>query len=207
MKRVFNEGGDSIPVTVIEIASNRITQIKTVETDGYAALQITTGNKKASRVNKALAGHFAKAGTEAGNIIQEFRVNPSELSDKKLGDALTIELFQVGQSIDVQGISKGKGFAGVIKRHNFAMQDASHGNSLSHRVHGSTGQRQTPGRVFKGKKMAGHLGDVVCSAINQIIINVNKELGCILVKGAVPGAPGDYVTLYPTVKNKKEARK
>src|SRR3990167_3563076 len=157
MTRVFTDAGESIPVTVIEIIPNRVTQIKNNEIDGYSAVQITTGSKKPSRVNKAMAGHFAKAGVEAGNIIREFRVDASTLSNIKLGDSLSVDLFKEGQMVDVQGVTKGKGFAGVIKRHHFTMQDATHGNSLSHRAHGSTGQRQTPGRVFKGKKMAGHL--------------------------------------------------
>ena len=204
MTRVFTEAGESIPVTVIEIIPNRVTQIKTNDTDGYAAVQITTGSKKSSRIDKAMTGHFAKAGVEAGSIVREFRLEESELSKMKVGDALSVDVFQVGQNVDVQGITKGKGFAGVIKRHHFTMQDATHGNSLSHRAPGSTGQRQTPGRVFKGKKMAGHLGDVKRSAINQTVVQVNKELNCILVKGAVPGSKSGYVVLRATVKNTKK---
>lgn len=207
MTRIFTEAGESIPVTVIEVFPNRITQIKTDDTDGYCAVQVTTGSKKSSHVNKAMAGHFAKAGVDAGRIVREFRLTDSEIAAMKVGDALTVDLFQPGQNVDVQGVSKGKGFAGVIKRHHFTMQDATHGNSLSHRAHGSTGQRQTPGRVFKGKKMAGHLGDVKRSATNQEIIQVNKDLNCILVKGAIPGAPGGYVVLKATVKVKKGAAK
>lgn len=203
MTRVFTEAGESIPVTVIEIIPNRISQMKTNELDGYTAVQITTGNKKSSRVNKAMAGHFAKAGVDAGDKVHEFRLEESELSSLKLGEALSLDIFQAGQNVDVQGVVKGKGFAGVIKRHHFTMQDATHGNSLSHRAHGSTGQRQTPGRVFKGKKMAGHLGNDVRSATNQTVVQVNKELNCILVKGAIPGAKGGYVVLKPTVKKKK----
>lgn len=207
MTRVFTEAGESIPVTVIEVLSNRITQIKSTETDGYAAVQITTGSKKSSHVTKPMAGHFAKANVEAGRVVREFRLTEAELQSVNTGDSLGLDVFEVGQQIDVQGISKGKGFAGVIKRHNFRMQDATHGNSLSHRAHGSTGQRQTPGRVFKGKKMAGHLGNEVCSAINQTVIQINKELNCLLVKGAIPGAPGGYVVLKPTVKTKRGAAK
>ncbi|PIZ03515.1 MAG: 50S ribosomal protein L3 [Gammaproteobacteria bacterium CG_4_10_14_0_8_um_filter_38_16] len=208
MTRIFTEAGESIPVTVIQVIPNRVVQIKTDDTDGYCAVQITAGNeKKLSRVNKPTAGHFAKAGVAASQVVREFRMNESELSAIKVGDSLTVDLFQEGQQVDVQGISKGKGFAGVIKRHHFTMQDATHGNSLSHRAHGSTGQRQTPGRVFKGKKMAGHLGNVKRSAINQTVIQVNKELNCILVKGAIPGAPGGFVVLHATVKNKKGAAK
>lgn len=207
MTRVFTETGESIPVTVIEVIPNRITQIKSDETDGYCAIQITTGSKKSSHVTKPMAGHFAKAGVEAGDMVKEFRVDTADISNLKVGDALTVDVFEAGQYVDVQGVSKGKGFAGVIKRHNFTMQDATHGNSLSHRAHGSTGQRQTPGRVFKGKKMAGHMGNEKCTAVNQPIVQVNKELNCILVKGAIPGAPGGYVVLKPTVKMKKGAAK
>lgn len=207
MTRVFTETGESIPVTVIEVIPNRITQIKNDETDGYCAVQVTTGSKKASHVTKPMAGHFAKAGVEAGDMIKEFRVDAADISNMKVGDALTVDVFEVGQYVDVQGISKGKGFAGVIKRHNFTMQDATHGNSLSHRAHGSTGQRQTPGRVFKGKKMAGHMGNEKCTAVKQSVVQVNKELNCILVKGAIPGAPGGYVVLKATVKVKKGAAK
>ena len=200
MTRIFTDSGESIPVTVIEVIPNRVTQIKTNDSDGYTAVQITTGAKKLSRVSKPMAGHFAKAGVVAGSVVREFRVTESELSSLKVGDALSVDLFKEGQFLDVQGVTIGKGFAGVIKRHHFTMQDATHGNSLSHRAHGSTGQRQTPGRVFKGKKMAGHLGNVNRSAINQPVVQVNKELNYILVKGAVPGAKRGYVVLKATVK-------
>ena len=203
MTRVFTDAGESIPVTVIEVMPNRVTQLKSEKTDGYSAVQVTTGSKKSSHVNKPMAGHFAKAGVEAGAVIREFTVDEKKLAEMKVGDVFDVELFKEGQQIDIEGISKGKGFAGVIKRHNFTMQDATHGNSLSHRAPGSTGQRQTPGRVFKGKKMAGHMGDVKRSAINQTVVQVNKELNCILVKGAVPGAKSGYVILRATVKNKK----
>jgi len=203
MTRIFTEAGESIPVTVIEIMPNLISQIKTEATDGYSAVQVTTDKKKASRVNKPMTGHFAKAGVEAGYVVREFRLTEADLASMKMGDAVGIDIFEAGQKVDVQGISKGKGFQGVIKRHNFRMQDATHGNSLSHRAHGSTGQRQTPGRVFKGKRMAGHMGNATTTAVNQVIVQVNKELNCILVKGAIPGAPGGYVVLKPTVKTKK----
>lgn len=208
MTRIFTEAGDSIPVTVIQVIPNRVVQVKTNDTDGYCAIQVTAGNeKKSSRVNKPTAGHFAKAGVPVAEVVREFRLDESQLASYKVGDSLTVDLFQEGQQVDVEGITKGKGFAGVIKRHHFTMQDATHGNSLSHRAHGSTGQRQTPGRVFKGKKMAGHLGNVKRSAINQTVVQVNKELNCILVKGAIPGAPGGFVVLHTTVKNKKGAAK
>lgn len=203
MTRVFTEAGESIPVTVIEIIPNRVTQLKSAVTDRYSAVQVTAGHKKPSHVNKPMAGHFSKAGVEAGSIIREFRVDEKQLDGIKVGDVLTVDFFKEGQCIDVEGITKGKGFAGVIKRHHFTMQDATHGNSLSHRAPGSTGQRQTPGRVFKGKKMAGHLGNVTRSAINQAVVQVNKESNYVLVKGAVPGTKSGYVILRPTVKNKK----
>lgn len=204
MTRVFTDNGVSVPVTVIEVIPNRVTQIKSMATDGYCAVQVTTGSKKASRLTKPQIGHFAKANTEAGDIVREFRLPETVLEGLKLGDAFGVDVFKEGQYIDVQGISKGKGFQGVIKRHNFTMQDATHGNSLSHRAHGSTGQRQTPGRVFKGKRMAGHMGNVKRSAINQVVVQVSKELNCILVKGAIPGAPGTYVILNATCKNKSD---
>ena len=204
MTRVFTETGESVPVTVIEVSPNRVTQIKNSDTDGYCAIQISTGSKKPSRVTKAQAGHFTKANVDAGDRVCEFRLSEKELDGIKLGDAFDVDVFKAGQYIDVQGISKGKGFQGVIKRHNFTMQDATHGNSLSHRAHGSTGQRQTPGRVFKGKKMAGQMGNVTRTAVNQIIVQVNKELNCILVKGGVPGAPGRYVILKVSSKKTKQ---
>jgi len=208
MTRVFTDFGESIPVTVIEVIPNRVTQIKKNETDGYNAVQITTGSKKPSHVNKALAGHFSKANVDAGDIIREFRVDEKKLSEIKVGDTVTVSIFKEGQCVDVQGISIGKGFAGVVKRHHFKMQDATHGNSLSHRAPGSTGHRQTPGRVFKGKKMAGHLGHVTRSAINQPIIKIDVEKNFLLVKGAVPGCAGGYVTLNATVKRlRREADK
>jgi len=201
MTRIFTETGLSIPVTVVEVQPNRVTQVKTTETDGYSAIQVTTGERKASRVSKALAGHFAKAGTEAGNGLWEFRAEQSELADLTLGSQLTVERFTVGQKVDVTGESKGKGFAGTIKRHNFSMQDATHGNSLSHRAPGSIGQCQTPGRVWKGKKMAGHMGSAQVTTQSLEIVRVDTENNLLLVKGAVPGAPGSNVIVRPSVKS------
>jgi large subunit ribosomal protein L3 len=201
MTRIFTETGLSIPVTVVEVQPNRVTQVKTAETDGYSAIQVTTGERKASRVSKALAGHFAKAGTEAGNGLWEFRANQSELADLSLGSQLTVDRFTVGQKVDVTGESKGKGFAGTIKRHNFSMQDATHGNSLSHRAPGSIGQCQTPGRVWKGKKMAGHMGSAQVTTQSLEIVRVDTENNLLLVKGAVPGAPGSNVIVRPSVKS------
>ena len=202
MTRVFTEDGASIPVTVIEVLSNKITQIKTVETDGYQAIQVTTGSKKRSRVNKPQAGHFAKANVEPGCGLWEFRVN--SLDGMNVGSELNVDLFTEGQLIDVIGVSKGKGYGGVIKRWHFSSQDATHGNSLSHRAPGSIGQRQSPGKVFKGKKMAGHLGDVQRSILSQKIVRIDKDRHLVLVKGAIPGAPGGSVIIRPAVKAKKK---
>ncbi|MGB4247259.1 MAG: 50S ribosomal protein L3 [Pseudohongiellaceae bacterium] len=201
MTRVFTEAGLSIPVTVVEVHPNRVTQIKTAEIDGYSAVQVTTGERKASRVSKSLAGHFAKAGTEAGTGLWEFRANADELGDLAAGNELTVERFTPGQKVDVTGTSKGKGFAGTIKRHNFHMQDATHGNSRSHRVPGSIGQCQTPGRVWKGKKMAGHMGDVRVTTQSLEIVQVDVENNLLLVKGALPGATGSNVIIRPSVKS------
>lgn len=197
MTRVFTEDGASIPVTVIEAAPNRVAQVKTVETDGYDAVQVTTGSVKANRVSKPAAGHFAKAGVEAGSVIGEFRVSGSEL---KAGDTVSVEIFEAGQVVDVTATSKGKGFQGAIKRHNFSGQDNTHGNSLSHRAPGSIGQCQTPGRVFKGKKMAGQMGNKRVTTQNLEIVRVDAERNLLLVKGAVPGAPGGDVVIKPAVK-------
>lgn len=200
MTRIFTDSGESIPVTVISVTPNRITQIKSVASDGYCALQITAGQKKASRLNKPMTGHFRKAGVEAGSVVCEFRVTEKDLDGKSVGDNLTVDLFKLGQAVDVSGISKGKGFAGGIKRHHFAKQDATHGNSLSTRAIGSTGQRQTPGNVFKGKKMPGHLGSVKRTLQNQEVVLIDTERHLILVRGSVPGAPGGIVTVLPSVK-------
>ena len=200
MMRVFTEDGGSIPVSVIEVASNRITQIKTKETDGYQAIQITTGAKKASHVNKPMAGHYAKAGVEAGRGLWEFRVNDDEAAELAVGGEISLEMFEVGQKIDVVGRTIGKGFQGGIKRHNFTMQDATHGNSISHRSNGSIGMCQTPGRVIKGKKMSGHMGNVQRTIQNLEVVKVDLERGLLLVKGSVPGAKGSDVVIKPAVK-------
>ena len=200
MMRVFTEDGHSIPVSVIEVAANRITQIKTNETDGYQAIQITTGSKKASRVNKPMAGHYAKAGTEAGRGLWEFRVNGDEAADLTVGGEISVGMFEVGQNVDVVGRTIGKGFQGGIKRHNFTMQDATHGNSISHRSNGSIGMCQTPGRVIKGKKMSGHMGNVQRTIQNLEVIRVDVERGLLLVKGSIPGHKGSDVIIKPAVK-------
>ncbi|MCP5148314.1 MAG: 50S ribosomal protein L3 [Pseudomonadales bacterium] len=199
MTRVFTEDGVSIPVTVVEISPNRVTQIKELDSDGYRAIQVTAGSRKASRVNKSLAGHFAKAGVEAGTGLWEFRLEQSDEAPE-VGSELTVERFQVGQIVDVAGKSKGKGFQGGVKRWNFKMQDATHGNSLSHRAPGSIGQNQSPGRVFKGKKMAGHMGARNVTTQGLEIVRVDVERNLLLIKGAVPGAPGGDVIVRPTVK-------
>lgn len=202
MSRVFTETGTSIPVTVIEVLPNRITQIKTQDKEGYASIQITTGNRRASRVNKPSAGHFAKAGIEAGRGLWEFRLEENESTDFKVGQDITVDKFEVGQRVDVAGISKGKGFQGPIKRYNFRTQDASHGNSRSHRAPGSIGQNQTPGRVFKGKKMAGHMGSKRCTIQNIEVVRVDKDRQLLLVHGAIPGSPGGDVIVKLSVKTK-----
>jgi large subunit ribosomal protein L3 len=198
MTRVFTDDGVSIPVSVIEVDPNRITQVKSVDTDGYSAVQVTVGTRRASRVTKAEAGHFAKANAEAGRNLFELRNDAQEAFE--VGASITVESFSAGQIIDVTGTSKGKGFAGGIKRWNFSMQDATHGNSLSHRVLGSIGQCQTPGRVFKGKKMAGHMGAERVTVQNLEIVRVDAERNLLLVKGAIPGAPGGDVIVRPAVK-------
>lgn len=203
MTRQFTEEGNSIPVTVIEITANRVSQIKTKETDGYRSYQITTGSRKPNRVTKAIAGHYAKAGVDAGYGTWEFRLTDDEGDDIAVGSELKVDMFTPGQKIDVTGVSRGKGFAGAVKRHNFRTQDATHGNSLSHRAPGSIGQNQTPGRVFKGKKMSGHMGNKRCTLQNQEVIRVDVDKNILLVKGAVPGAPGSIVIIRPSVKEKK----
>jgi len=197
MTRVFTEDGESIPVTVIEATPNRITQVKSVDTDGYTAIQVTAGTVKASRVKKPAAGQFAKASVEAGRSLWEFRTDDAELG---VGDSLTVEAFTEGQKVDVCGKSKGKGFAGVVKRYNFQMQDATHGNSISHRAPGSIGQCQTPGRVFKGKKMAGHMGAARVTTQTLEVVKIDQENNLLLIKGAVPGAKGGDVIVTPAVK-------
>ncbi len=200
MTRVFTENGESLPVTVLEVTPNKVTQVKTKETDGYSAVQVTAGVKKQSRVNKPTAGRFAKANVEPGRGFWEFRLNAGETDEYAVGSEVTVNLFAEGQCVDVTGHSKGKGFAGTVKRHNFSMQDATHGNSLSHRAPGSIGQNQSPGRVFKGKKMAGQMGNVRCTTQSLEIVRVDGEKGLLLVKGAVPGAKGSDVIVKPAVK-------
>ncbi len=203
MTRVFTEDGVSIPVTVIEAQPNRITQVKTVETDGYRALQVSAGRRKASRVSKPQAGHFAQAKVEAGDLITEFRLDDTDEGEFELGGELKVELFEAGQKVDVIGTSIGKGYAGTVKRHNFRTQDATHGNSLAHRAPGSIGQNQTPGRVFKGKKMSGHMGNVRSTVQNLEVVRVDAERNLILVKGAVPGHKGGRVIVRPAVKARR----
>ena len=200
MTRVFTEDGASVPVTLIEATPNRITQVKTSDSDGYDAIQVTVGAKRSVLVNKPLAGHFAKAKVEAGRGLWEFRVDAKEIGKFQVGGELKVDTFKVGQVVDVAGITKGKGFAGTIKRHHFTMGDATHGNSLSHRAPGSIGQRQTPGRVFPGKKMAGHMGDVRQSMQNLVVVKIDAERHLIAVKGSVPGAPGGNVIISPASK-------
>jgi len=200
MTRIFNEEGGAVPVTVLLVEPNRITQLKTVENDGYRAVQVTTGERRASRVSKAMAGHYARAGTEAGRNLWEFRLDDSEGEGIEVGGEIKVEIFAEGQKVDVTGTSIGKGYAGVIKRHNFSMQDATHGNSISHRAPGSIGQCQTPGRVFKGKKMAGHMGNVRRTTQSLTVVRVDAERNLLLVKGAVPGSKGGDVIINAAVK-------
>lgn len=198
MTRVFTEDGVSIPVTVVEVEPNRVSQIKNVDTDGYNAVQLTAGTRRANRVTKSQAGHFAKASVEAGVFTREFTLK--EAAEMKAGEELTVVLFEAGQRVDVTGTSKGKGFAGAIKRHNFSMQDATHGNSLSHRAPGSIGQCQTPGRVWKGKRMSGHMGSERSTVQSLEIVRVDAERNLLLIKGALPGATGSHVVVQPAVK-------
>ena len=200
MTRIFTDDGASLPVTVLDVSNNRVTQIKTPATDGYAAVQVTFGKRRASRVVKPAAGHFAKAGVEAGELLREFRVEPDVAGQYQVGATIGADLFQVGQKVDVTGTSQGKGFAGVIKRHNFASNRASHGNSVSHRSPGSIGQAQDPGRVFPGKRMAGHYGAVKRTAQSLEIVRVDGERQLLLVKGAVPGSKGGHIVVRPAVK-------
>ena len=200
MTRMFTEEGTSVPVTVIEVSPNRITQVKTVESDGYAAVQVTTGERRQRRVSKPAAGHYAKAGTEAGRGLWEFRLAEADQAELTPGETLGVDQFEAGQIVDVCGTSKGKGYAGAIKRWNFRSQDNSHGNSLSHRAPGSIGQCQTPGRVFKGKKMAGQLGNVRVTTQNLEVVRVDEERNLLLIKGSVPGPAGGDVTIRPATK-------
>jgi len=201
MTRIFTEEGASVPVTVVEVQPNRVTQIKTSETDGYNAIQVTMGGRRASRVSKAMAGHFAKANTEAGEGLWEFRTE--DLEGFELGGEIKVDRFEAGQKVDVTGTSKGKGFQGGVKRHTFRMQDATHGNSISHRAPGSIGQCQTPGRVFKGKKMAGQMGSERKTTQSLEVVRVDAENNLLLIKGAVPGATGSNVIVRPTIKIKR----
>jgi len=208
MTRVFTEDGISIPVTVIEAQPNRITQVKSVENDGYRALQVTAGERKASRVKRPEAGHFAKAKVEAGDLITEFRLTADEKPQEgefEAGQEIKVDLFEEGQKVDVTGTTIGKGFAGTVKRHNFRTQDATHGNSLSHRAPGSIGQNQTPGRVFKGKKMSGHMGNVRRTAQNLEVVRVDADRNLLLIKGAVPGHKGGRVIVKPSVKARNKS--
>jgi large subunit ribosomal protein L3 len=200
MTRVFTDDGVSVPVTVLDVANNRVTQIKTPETDGYAAVQVTFGRRRASRVTKPLAGHLAKAGTEAGELLKEFPVTPEELSKFKPGDVIAVDTFAVGQLVDVSGVTKGRGFSGVIRRHNFSSNRASHGNSVTLRAPGSIGMAQDPGRVFPGKKMAGHYGGEQRTVQTLSVVRVDTERGLLLVKGAVPGSEGGHIVVRPAVK-------
>jgi len=204
MTRIFTEDGVSVPVTVIEVEPNRVAQLKNEEGDGYLAIQVTTGSRKASRVNKPEAGHFAKAGVEAGRGLWEFRAEDAELESIEIGGELKVDRFEAGQLVDVRGKTQGKGFQGVVKRHNFRTQDATHGNSLSHRAPGSIGQNQTPGRVFKGKRMAGHMGAANRCQQNLEVVRVDVERNLLLVKGSVPGSKGSDLIVTPAVKTKNK---
>ncbi len=202
MTRVFTDDGESIPVTVIEAQPNRVTQVKTVDTDGYRAVQVCAGSRKPSRVSKPAAGHFASAKVEAGDLLAEFRRDDADEADYEPGAEINVELFSAGQKVDVIGTSIGKGFAGTVKRHNFRMQDATHGNSLAHRAPGSIGQNQTPGRVFKGKKMSGHMGNARRTAQNLEVVRVDSDRNLLLIKGSVPGSKGGRVIVRPAIKAK-----
>ena len=200
MTRIFTDDGETIPVTVLDVSNNRVTQIKTPEADGYAAVQVTYGKRRASRVNKAAAGHLAKAGAEAGHVLKEFRVVAGEQANFKPGDVIAVTIFQAGQKVDVTGTSQGKGFAGVIKRHHFSSGRATHGNSVSHNKPGSIGMNQDPGRVFPGKRMAGHMGAVTRTTQNLVVVRVDEARQLLLVKGAVPGSRGTDVVVHPAIK-------
>ena len=204
MTRVFTEDGDTVPVTVIEVPTNRVCQVKSAETDGYRAVQVTSGARKSSRVNKPMAGHFGKAGVEAGDRLREFRLDSGEGEELVTGGEIDVSIFEAGQKVDVRGVTKGRGFAGGIRRHNFRGQDNTHGNSISHRAPGSIGQCQTPGRVFKGKRMAGQMGNVNRAQQNLEIVRVDAERNLLLVKGGVPGPAGGQLIVLPSVKQKNK---
>jgi large subunit ribosomal protein L3 len=206
MMRLFTDDGDAVPVTVVDVSGNRVTQVKSQDKDGYVALQVTYGKRKASRVSKPLAGHLAKAGTEAGEIIKEFRVTAETAAKYATGATVPVaDIFAAGQTVDVQGTSIGKGFAGTIKRHNMSSQRASHGNSRSHNVPGSIGMAQDPGRVFPGKRMTGHMGDETTTTQNLDVFRVDADRGLLLIRGAVPGSKGGFVTVRPAVKTRAKA--
>jgi large subunit ribosomal protein L3 len=200
MTRIFADDGSAVPVTVLDVANNRVTQIKTPETDGYAAVQVTYGKRRASRVTKPQAGHLAKAGVEAGELLREFPVAPEALSGLKVGETVSVETFKVGELVDVTGTTKGRGFSGVIRRHHFSSNRASHGNSRSHNTPGSIGMAQDPGRVFPGKRMAGQHGNVTRTVQTLAVVRVDAERGLLLVKGSVPGADGGHIIVRPSVK-------
>ena len=200
MMRIFSDDGDSIPVTVLDVSNNRVTQIKTVDTDGYTAVQVTFGTRRASRVTKAQAGHFAKAGVEAGTVTREFHVSPEKASELAPGAVVKAEIFEPGQKVDVSGVTHGKGFAGTIKRHHFSSNRASHGNSRSHNVPGSIGMAQDPGRVFPGKRMSGHLGANTRTVQNLVVARVDAERQLLLVRGAVPGAKNGSIVVTPAIR-------
>lgn len=204
MTRIFTEDGTSVPVTVIEVTPNRISLVRTEERDNYRAVQVTAGKRRASRVTKPMAGHYAAAGVEPGDTLREFRLEGDEGADLQVGGELTVDLFQIGQKVDVRGVTKGKGFAGVIKRHNFSMQDATHGNSRSHRAPGSIGQNQSPGRVFKGKRMAGQMGNKQRCQQNLEVVRVDSDRNLLLIRGGVPGPAGARVVVVPSVKQKNK---
>lgn len=207
MTRIFTDDGDTIPVTVVDVSNNRVSQVKTPETDGYAGLQIAFGKRRASRVRKPAAGHYAKAGVEAGQVLREFTVTAAQLAEHKAGSTLVATLFEVGQFVDVTGVSQGKGFAGVIKRHNFSSNRASHGNSVSHNKPGSIGMAQDPGRVFPGKRMAGHMGAVRRTVQSLQIVRIDTERNLLLIRGAVPGSRGGDVMVRPAVRARRPAAK
>ena len=205
MTRVFTDEGDSVPVTVIDVSDNRVTQIKTAETDGYSAVQVAFGKRRANRVNKAEAGHFSKAAVEAGRVMHEFRVTPEQLGEIKAGGVIGVDIFQIGQMVDVTGVSQGKGFSGVIKRHHFSSNRASHGNSVSHNKPGSISMAQDPGRVFPGKKMAGHLGAAKRTAQNLEVVRVDAQRQLLLIRGAIPGSRGGDVMVHPAKRAVKKS--
>jgi len=200
MTRLFTDDGDAVPVTVVDVSNNRVTQVKTPDTDGYAAVQVTFGKRRPSRVTRPMAGHFAKAGTEAGSVLKEFAISVEQAAELKPGATIGADIFKVGQKVDVSGTTLGKGFAGVIKRHNFSSNRASHGNSVSHNKPGSTGQNQSPSKVFPGKRMAGHLGDVRSTAQNLEIVRIDAQRQLLMIRGSLPGSKGGNVVVSPTVR-------